>query len=457
MKDEKQLRKKVRVKAVLCACLLALCVCAGAFAAMARPAGAAQVGAYEVFSQKWDSAFATARSHSLCDPFTGNRFTVPAGLSMLFAQNKNGVHAYCIQLGQVFRDNGTSARRAYSLYDSMFSRLSATAKENIALTALFGYPNRSAPELDANAPAAHVATQMLLWECALGYRDAAFIRTNASVYNAYSGAVVRTVYEAIALRIQEFLRTPSFLQNEPLELALTYDPKTGLYTQRFTDTNNSGAALRIAGGELTVQREGDAYIFSAKTMPMRAMERTVERADIPAARETLGPLLLWVDPACGAGNQLLFSGAEARAACWRARVLPCEPQFISTTAECTTIRPTTTAIMTTACTTTTGQTANTTTSTATTTTSTTEKTTLPACTTTTCTTTCTTTRTTTRTTTGTTAARTSIVKPPRTGDSRAVPVTALVLLCAGALGGIGSAKPCRSCGSRRKSRFTGHM
>jgi len=41
---EENLRGKVHVKAVLCACLLALCVCAGVFAALVRPSAAAQVG-----------------------------------------------------------------------------------------------------------------------------------------------------------------------------------------------------------------------------------------------------------------------------------------------------------------------------------------------------------------------------------------------------------------------------
>jgi len=389
LKDE-TLRRKVRVKAVLCACLLVLCICAGSFAALVRPSEAAQAGARAAFTQRWDPAFATVKAITLRDPFTGRQFNVRAGLDMLFPENEEGVHAYCIQLGQMICDDGGGARRAYSLYDPMFSRLSATAKENIALVALFGYPNRSASALNMNGATAHVATQLLLWESALGYRNTAFRRTDSRIADGYfsggSHGDVRAVYEAVALRIQEFLRAPSFLEHAPLLLDLTYDPASGLYTQRFTDTNGSNAGLGVSGGDVSVRREGDDYIFSSETLPARTRNLTVVRTDIPAARTgELGPLLIWVDPACGADNQFLFSGVEPREKSWRACLYPGEEETttspetttvmectttectatenITTTAECTTIRATTTAIITTDCTTVTETTAEQTTTT----------------------------------------------------------------------------------------------
>jgi len=261
----------------------------------------------------------------------------------------------------------------------MFSRLSATAKENIALTALFGYPNRGAAALDTNAATAHVATQLLLWESALGYRDAAFKRTDSRIFDGYftggAHADVRAVYEAIALAVQEFLRAPSFLEREPLMLDLTYDPASGLYTQRFTDTNGSNAELAVTGGGVSVRREGNDYIFSSEALPARMQNLTITRTDIPAARTgALGPLLIWVDPACGAENQFLLSGAEPRGKSWRACLQPGEEETttatetttttecatttectttenITTTAECTTICTTTSDIITSDCTT----------------------------------------------------------------------------------------------------------
>lgn len=237
-----------------------------------------------------------------------------------------------------------------------------------------------------------MATQLLLWESALGYRDAAFRRTDSRIADGYftggAHANVRAVYEAIVLRIQEFLRTPSFLERGPLLLELTYGPASGLYTQRFTDTNGSNAELGVTGGDVAVRREGDDYIFSSEALPARersnprrAGNLAITRTDVPAARMGgLGPLLIWVDPACGAENQLLLSGVEPREKTWRACLQPGEEatttapettspsevttENITTTAECTTICTTATAIITTDCTasteTTTGQTTTTT-------------------------------------------------------------------------------------------------
>jgi len=347
--------RKLRVKAILCACLLALCVSAGAFAAVVRPSDAAQIGAqavigaHAVFTRRYDSNFASVGALEVRDPFTGRSFTVPAGLAMLFADSNAGVHAYCIQKGQEIFDTGGVTRRAYSLADPMFSRLSAAAKENIALAALFGYPNRTAAQLNADQATAHAATQLLLWESQLGYRSAAFVLTDSRVANAYftggANAEVKAVYEAIALRIQEFLRVPSFLQSEPLMLALTYDESSGLYAQRFTDTNGSNAELAVVEQGIAVRREGPDYIFSSASLPARETQVTIERTDIPSARvNELGPPLIWVDPACGAENQLLFSGVDSRERRWRACLRPGEEEF-TTTAGYTTICATTTGII----------------------------------------------------------------------------------------------------------------
>ena len=486
---------------MLCACLLALCVALGAFAALVRPSGAARAGERAAFTQRWDPTYSIVKGFSLRDPFTGRTFRLAAGLELLFAENNAGVHAYCIQLGQMICDTGDAPRRAYSLYDGMFSRLPAQAKENIALAALFGYPNRSAAELGAGATTAHVATQLLLWEAALGYRDAAYLRTDSRIADAYftggAHADVRAVYEAIALRIQEFLRTPSFLTHESLLLALTYDPASGLYTQRFTDTSGSNADLAVTGGGVTIERDGDDYIFSSETLPLRERSLTIARTDIPPARiGDLGPLLIWVDPDCGPDNQFLFSGVAPRERCWRACLPPGEGETttlpetttvtepcptttdpctttdhyttttdpcattenITTTAESTTICTTTTAIITTSCTTsketttrqtTTARTTRTTHSRTTRPRPTTERqtterrtftrptkpstekcTTLPTSAPT--TTTRPTTQPTTRPTT-TCPASTTVVTPPRTGDTQAAPVL-IFAMCMGSLG-----------------------
>ena len=473
MKEE-NLRRKVHVKAALCACLLVLCVCAGVFAALVRPSAAAQASARVNFTRRYDVAFASAGGLEVRDPFTGRQFYMPAGLAMLFTGSDAGVHAYCIQKGQEIFDTGGIIRRAYSLYDGMFSRLTATAKENIALVALFGYPNRNASQLGTDQATAHAATQLLLWEAQLGYRNSAFERTDGRIADAYfaggANAGVKTAYEAMARRIQEFLRTPSFLQGKTLVLELTYDAESKRYTQRFTDTSNSNAELSVTGGRRdgaargkrphllrrAAAGAGNADHNRAHRYPLRGCERAGAAAHlgghrlrggqpVPVLRRRAAGALLARVPAAREGGACHHrAGDDDSAALYNNR-------NYSTTAECTTIRTTTTAIISTETTTgtthspttkkTTAATIPTTVTTAAATTATTAKkhttkkwsTLPPTCVTsaTACPTTCPTTRSTEQSTTQSTQA--STVAPPRTGETHTAPVLAM-LLCMGLLG-----------------------
>ena len=334
--------KSLRPKGILAAAALLLSLLAGIFTAMLAPSMAARAGSTARFRQRHSAAFASVTPLAVKDPFTGRTLTTEAGLPFLFVEcDDREVYAYCIQKGMQIFDYGNSSRRAWPLDDSMFaSALSARAKEHIVLVMLYGYPNRSAAELGAAEDVAHVATQLLLWEAVLACRDMAFRRTDDRVYNAYfSGDAyppVRILYDAIAQRITEYLRVPSFFEkDQPLRLELEYDPKTGLCSQSFVDTSESNAELEISGKNpagLAILREGDTYTFQTDKKPAGDTAVSIRRTDIPPCREAYGPPLIWVDSNMGAENQLLFSGCEAREQCYAACLIaPAEPTTEPTT------------------------------------------------------------------------------------------------------------------------------
>ncbi len=365
--------KSLRRKGILAAIGLLLSLLAGIVAAVLTPSLAARAGSSARFCQRHSNAFASVAPLTVKDPFTGRTLFMEAGLPFLFVEsNDRNVYAYCIQKGMQIFDCDDRTRRGYALDDSMFGALSAQAKEQLILVMLYGYPNRTAAELNTTDAAAHAATQILLWECALSYRDTAFGRMDDRVYNAYfSGgrhADVRAAYEHIAQGVTEYLRTPSFFTDgQCLRLDLALDPVTGLYIQRFADTNQSNADLAVSGKNpagLTISREGNSYIFQAAAKPAAEVAVSIRRTDIPSCREGYGPPLIWVDPNAGAENQLLFSGCEARAQCFVV-CLPGCPEATSTTAPATetTTAPATQTTSTTA--TTTGTITETTTKTAT--------------------------------------------------------------------------------------------
>jgi|GEM_PF-2058665 len=373
----------LRRKAALAAILLTITMLAGVFAATLQTSFAAQVNSTAVFVRRYDNALRSLSAFTSRDPFTGQQLTSPQGLEFLFVDSPGSLQAFCVQKGMFIYDTGQITRRAHAMTDSMFAGLPAQSRENILLTALFGYPNRSPAELNTNARVAQAATQILMWESQLGYRDAFFNRTDDRVFNAYFAggnmANVRAVYDAIALAIQQFHRVPSFFAAGTLQLNLVYNSATGTYTQVFTDTAGSNAELAITGNNpdgISITRSGDVYTFSAAQTPLHGGALTITRTDIPRARtDALGPPLFWVDPCRGLHNQILFTGVEPRARSWPAALIPVEPPTTTTTEPSTTTtepstteQATTTLPETTTTTTTTTTVAITTTTTASTTT-----------------------------------------------------------------------------------------
>ncbi|MDR2526126.1 MAG: thioester domain-containing protein [Oscillospiraceae bacterium] len=337
--------RRLHRKGLLAAAGLLLSVFAGIFAARVSPSLATSAGATARFSQRHKAAYAAVTALQAKDPYTGRTLSTEAGLPFLFVQaDKPDIYAYCVQKGMRIFDDGNNSRRAYALEDKMFrGALSERCREQLALVMLYGYPNRTAAELNAaSQDDAHVATQLLLWESELGLRSADFARADDRVFNAYFStgkyAAARAVYEAIAENIQSYLRVPTFFaQGGVLELELRYDPVTSLYSQSFADTSGSGATLEVSGKNplaLEIVRDGGSYTFQTKTPPAKAATVSIRRTDIPPCCGKSGPPLIWVDPNCGAENQLLLTGCEPREQYYTACVYA--PEQLTTAAATTT-------------------------------------------------------------------------------------------------------------------------
>ncbi|MCL2531316.1 MAG: thioester domain-containing protein [Oscillospiraceae bacterium] len=403
-----------------------------AFSAMA----AAQVGSTAVFRRRFHAPFASLSAFNTRDPFTGQTLHNPRGLHFLFVDSPGTLQAFCVQKGMTIYDTGQITRVARALNDPMFNGLSAVARENMLRVALFGYPNRTPAQLGTTAQNAQAATQILLWESQLGFRNAQFNRTDNRLHNAYFAggniAAVHAVVERIERDIAQYLHRPV------LPAQLQFHQHDGHYIALFNEP--SGVPLVIAGANpdgIAVTREGDRVMLYTTRRPMHGGTITLMRTDIPAARvNALGPPLIWIDPARQFHNQLLFTGVQPRGQSFVVHI--CMPAPVTTTQPTTTTTTTTQPVSSSQPTTTTQPISSTQPSTATTTTQ-------PSTTTIASTQTSTTTRhtsttavhtTTTTTTRTTTTQQTSTTRPgesfPQTRDN--LPVAGLALFGVAVLG-----------------------
>ena len=387
-----------------------------AFSAMA----AAQVGSTAVFRRRYHAPFASLSTFTARDPFTGQQLENPRGLHFLFLDSPGTLQAFCVQKGMTIYDTGQIVREARALNDPLFSGLTATMRENMLRVALFGYPNRRPEQLGTTAQNAQAATQILLWESQLGFRDAQFNRTDNRLHSAYFAggnmAAVRTVVERIERDIAQYLRRPM------LHAQLPFSYYNGHYLVIFIEPSGAPLAITCANPDgIAITRDGDRVMLYTTRRPTHGSTLTLTRMDIPAARvDALGPPLMWVDPARQLRNQILFTGVQPRCQSFIVQILAPAPEITTTQPTTTTAAPATTT--TTQLTTTTGHSSTT-----------------AAHTTTTGTTVTTTTTQTTTTRQTTTTQQTTTTRPggfPQTGDA-ATPVAASMMLLGGsALGGL---------------------
>lgn len=303
---------------------------------------AAQVGSTAVFRQRFHAPFASLSAFNARDPFTGQTLNNPRGLHFLFLDSPGTLQAFCVQKGMTIYDTGQIIRVAHAFNDPLFNGLSAAARENMLRVALFGYPNRTPAQLGTSAQNAQAATQILLWESQLGFRDAQFNRIDNRLHNAYFAggnmAAVRTVIERIEHDIAQYLRRPTL----PAQLSFSYH--NGHYFAVFNEP--SGVPLAIGASNpdgIRITREGDQVMLYSTRRPAHGSTVTLVRTDIPAARvDALGPPLIWIDPQRQFLNQLLFTGVQPRGQSFVLQV--CAPEPVTTTTQLVTTTQTTTQV-----------------------------------------------------------------------------------------------------------------
>ncbi|WP_368234057.1 SpaA isopeptide-forming pilin-related protein [Anaerotruncus rubiinfantis] len=164
----------------------------------------------------------------------------------------NGNLVYCLEPKNLVSTDG-------KLYESTttWASLSDEQKQLISFVLLYGASG------DGNIPE-HIATQALIWEVALSYRDSTFTRTSNYVYNGLiSGQSAESAYNSISDKVANHSKIPSFMSTSE-SAAPTYVlvENGGSYSFEVTDTRGvladmsfpslSGVTFNVSGSKLTI-------------------------------------------------------------------------------------------------------------------------------------------------------------------------------------------------------------
>ena len=235
-------------------------------------------------------------------------------ISETMFKGSNGSIAYCVQLSTSFSN---STRTSTPPKKSDFEKLSANAREGANLALLYGYPNRSTATLGAaHADDAYIATQVIVWEYTIGFRDNAKARKGTITSGSHSfngsqlfnkvidGTPAETVYNKILSDIAKHDVQPSFNGRK-----ISLDKKAnGQWKATVTDTNNTGIGLSVVGANprnVTINRSGNEYTIVCDSPKLGEYEIILQNASTP--KNTVGEMLIWGN--LSNKNQIVATGS----------------------------------------------------------------------------------------------------------------------------------------------------
>ena len=257
-------------------------------------------------------------SHTIHD-YTVKRLGL-TGSSSSWEYDVDYLYAYCIEPG-VPLPNYTEYRGSSDPnHGDKWKRLPESQQKLIQLVLAYGYPNRwVGTSKDANA--CYAATQLLVWQCALGWRTSPTALNDQSYpMSGHSGTMTQQLtsnsyfkafYDAILADMAKHYTIPSFARSIA-SMAQTYEltPDGGQYRVTLTDTNNMLPDFYVANnGGLSVSISGNTLTIVSNT-PITTDVNIELRRRLPTTNFTSG-FLIWSVPGKEGANQDMVTGVDS--------------------------------------------------------------------------------------------------------------------------------------------------
>ncbi len=231
------------------------------------------------------------------------------------------LYCFCIEPGVPLPDSHRYKGSDDPNHGDKYKRLSAAQKDLLSLALAYGYPNRTDVPTSKDANACYAATQLVVWQIALGFRTSPTELNDRSYpVSGYSGTMteqytsnpyLKNYYDKILKDMEENDIRPSFTSASS-QLAKTFEMEyaDGKYSVTLTDTNNvlskyyvssnGGVSASISGNKLTLS--SSRPITDTVTVKLNRI--------MPSTYNTT-TFLIWSVPDRESKNQDMVSGVPA--------------------------------------------------------------------------------------------------------------------------------------------------
>ena len=234
---------------------------------------------------------------------------------------KDYVYCFCIEHGIPLPNSNDYSASSDATHGNKYEMLSTEQKNLLSLALAYGYPNRTDLETSKDANACYSATQLIVWQIAMGFRSSP-TELNDKTYpmDGYSGTMteqytsnkyLKEYYDLILSDMATHYTRPSFTSNVPAS-AKTYemDYVNGKYTVTLTDTNNVLSKYRVSSnGGASVSVNGNTLTISS-TQPLTDAITIKLNRRMPSTNHTTG-FLIWSVPGKEDNNQDMVSSVPA--------------------------------------------------------------------------------------------------------------------------------------------------
>ena len=199
---------------------------------------------------------------------------------------RSGIPAFCIEPSALIRD-GDKVTEGES---GIWAKFSNEKKKAINLAILYGYYMNWEKILGVNGDEKNVATQTLVWELAVDYRNTSgdYQRTNRAIYDVsfgknYPNRGAESVYQAAAKMLEKHNTVPSFmLSGKAFELK--FDKSKGENTVTLEDTNKVLSEYDFSCSDPNVRfsEENNKLTISSNVNIKGNIKITAKRNNIPS-------------------------------------------------------------------------------------------------------------------------------------------------------------------------------
>ena len=232
--------------------------------------------------------------------------------------DKDYVYAYCIEPGVPLPNKTEYMGSDSATNGDKWERMSSQQRDLIMLALSYGYPNRMvSTSKDANA--LYAATQLVVWQIALGWRTSPTALNDQSYpMSGHSGTMteqltsskyLKAFYDAILSDMAKHGTRPSFTGTAASIPTYELTESGGQYVLTLTDTNNvlSDFYVSSAGG-LSASISGNTLTIRSSTPITNEAQISLERR-MPTTGYTTG-FLTWSVPGKEGANQDMVTGVS---------------------------------------------------------------------------------------------------------------------------------------------------